>query len=73
MKRIQKTSFWGWANYLCAICGKKVGYLDKFCSRCGSAVEWERCPHCNNISELMKDGFCSNCGTPLLRRQNDGK
>lgn len=67
MKRIKKTSFWGGDRYYCAHCGKRVGYYDKFCCICGMVVEWEHCLQCGYPSESMKDGFCVQCGTSLVR------
>jgi len=69
MKRIKKTSFLGGVRYLCAHCGVRVGYLDEFCSACGTPIEWETCPYCGHISETMNDGFCRDCGTAPLRRK----
>ncbi len=67
MKRIKKTNFLIGDRYFCAYCGKRVGFLDSYCATCGYAVDWEKCPYCGHSSELMKDGFCQDCGTSPLR------
>ncbi len=67
MKRIKKSSFWVGDKYFCAHCGKRVGYLDAYCGACGVTIEWERCPHCQHISESMEGYFCKDCGTGSIR------
>ena len=71
MKRIKKSSYWMGDRYFCAKCRKGVGYLDKFCSCCGMAIEWERCPYCNRIIERVKGDFCPDCGVSPIRRVNN--
>lgn len=68
MKRIKKSSFWVGDRYSCAGCRKGAEYLDHFCGHCGSAIEWETCPYCWRIIELMEGNFCQYCGKAPIRR-----
>ena len=68
MKRIKKSSFWMGDRYFCGYCEQRLSYLDDFCSHCGRAVEWERCPYCKHIIETMSGDFCRDCGTAPIRR-----
>ena len=67
-KRIKKSSSWKDDRYFCGGCHKGIGYLDRFCNSCGEEIEWERCPHCNHISESMTGYFCRDCGTGPIGR-----
>lgn len=51
----------------CLKCGKPILKDSKFCSHCGSKVDFEKiiCPNCNFLNPPDVN-FCSNCGNKLI-------
>ncbi len=49
---------------LCPACGAKRAPEDRFCARCGTALD-SRCPGCGVVYEDA-DRFCAACGLALV-------
>jgi len=67
-------------SIVCGACGAPIASTDKFCAKCGTAIEWSDapvlsddvpsmpstiiCPSCG-IPNLSTNAVCSGCGTQL--------
>lgn len=48
----------------CGTCGTALEDGQRYCAKCGSAVQEESCPSCGRKIRLG-DQFCSSCGTKI--------
>jgi uncharacterized OB-fold protein len=48
----------------CGTCGTALKDGQRYCAKCGAAVQEESCPSCGRKIRLG-DQFCSSCGTKI--------
>ncbi len=54
----------GKGGEVCAHCGEPFGADDKFCRRCGAALDTSGCPNCGAAVQVEWK-FCKECGAPV--------
>ena len=56
----------GFSGYShCGKCGQRIYGYPKFCGKCGSELEWTKCPSCGSLLGASDKLYCEYCGRKL--------